>query len=108
MITDIPKTLEEAFEYMKQFDEGLADFQMASENNAMGMSHHCTGTWIRNNWGFWSRTGELYNYLRDLGLHHPDDMSGLILRSFHRHLNNRALNITAQVDEYKKYWEDKQ
>ncbi|NME72089.1 DUF6794 domain-containing protein [Flammeovirga aprica] len=44
-------------------------------------------------------------YFRDLGINHPDDMSSIILTSFHRYLNDIDIKLDEQVKLYKDYWE---
>ncbi|MES2460743.1 MAG: DUF6794 domain-containing protein, partial [Armatimonadota bacterium] len=39
------------------------------------------------------------------GIHHPDDMSGILLTSFWRSLNGKPLLLEAQIQEYQAYWE---
>ena len=68
--------------------------------------HFGLGTWIRNNWGLWSKKGSLYTYFKGLGVWHADDMSGIILVSFGRHLRNQSLRVPEQVECYKKFWGD--
>ena len=54
--------------------------------------HFGLGTWMRDSWGLWSG-GPLYSYFRQMGLEHPDDMSGVILTSFWRHLHGKRLDV---------------
>ena len=105
MIDGIPKTLEEAFEYLES-REGHEDWIGLSEGEAMGGAHHGIGMYMRNQWGLWKKEGELYEYFVGLGLDHADDMSGIILTSFHRKMNGKDLDIDSQVAKYLKHWED--
>lgn len=99
-----PKNLEECFIRLKEVLY-LEEIEILRQNlNAPIELHHSLGRWIRNNWGLWSDS-ELKEYFKNLGLSHPDDMSGLILKSFYRHLNNLPLEIEAQVQSYKDYWD---
>lgn len=95
----VPKTLDEAFAYLETLD-GLEDFIKLGPSSF----HHGLGRWIRNNWGFWKKEGPLYSELVKLGLEHPDDMSGLILESFHRKKTGKPLNLEGQVNRYQAYW----
>src|SRR5262249_54668776 len=38
------------------------------------------------------------------GIHHPDDMSGVILDSFWRHLNSKPIELDKQIASYEEYW----
>lgn len=99
----VPTNLTEAFELLNLL-EGLNEFKSTDEKQAIACCHHSLGQWIRNNWGLWRKEGRLYEYLTSIGLYHPDDMSSLILTSFHRYLNGKSLNLDDQVMEYKKFW----
>lgn len=80
-------------------------FKTQTEQTATALSHHGLGQWMRNNWGFWSKEGPLYNYLHTtFGLDHADDMSGIILTSLHRRLNNLDLRLDDEVAIYKNHW----
>jgi hypothetical protein len=60
---------------------------------------------IRNSWGLWRGDSGIAKYLRNLGLNHPDDMSSIILTSFHRYLNRIDIKLDEQIKYYKDYWE---
>ena len=55
--------------------------------------------WIRNNWGLWAGEGELYSWFKNNGINHPDDMSGIIIRSFHRFKHNIDINLEDQFND---------
>jgi len=107
----IPTKLSECF---KQLDDILSDapdgdwFKDADEDDAIAQSHHGLGTWIRNNWGLFEEDGQLHEYFTKLGLKHPDDMSGVILTSYHRHLNNKELELDGQIKNYIQFWKNNQ
>jgi len=108
----VPNTLEECFEVLKQklHPDDFKQFKEADEKEALAMAHHGLGRTIRNDWGLWTsvqdtgEVNELASYFLKLGLTHPDDMSGMILTSFHRHLNEKELDVEGQVEYYKEYW----
>ena len=61
---------------------------------------------IRNAWKLWAEEkNSLVKYFNSIGIDHPDDMSSIILTSFHRQLNNVDINLDSQIERYKKYWE---
>lgn len=104
----IPESLFDAIIYFKNFFDKERDFVNwcgMEEDKAVTSSHHGTGRWIRNNWGFWKQEGELYNFFLKKGLSHPDDMSSVILTSLHRHMNGKDLDIPGQVKHYIDFWE---
>lgn len=104
-----PTKLSECF---KQLDDILSEapdgdwFKSAEEDDAITQSHHGLGTWIRNNWGLWEEEGQLHSYLKHLGLNHPDDMSGVILTSYHRHINDIELGLDEQIKHYIEFWKN--
>ena len=101
----IPKNLEEA---ISQLDILFADSTKSqiinmTEEEFIVKSHFSTGMWIRNNWGLWSGK-ELAKYFNDLRIYHPDDMSGIILRSYYRHLRNKDFKVEEQIEHYQEHW----
>ncbi len=87
-----PTTLIETFIYLDYiFDDTTKyGFMTLPEDISTSRLHFELGMWIRNNWGLW-RNSELKNYFVDKGIVHPDNMSGIILTSYHRHLNNKPI-----------------
>ena len=109
----IPKNLEEcyiALDEMKihDYDSWLKE----DEESALSGTHFGLGMWLRNNWDlwavkntpFWENT--LVEYFNSIGIHHPDDMSGIILTSYHRHKNGKDINLEEQVKEYQTFWKN--
>lgn len=92
--TKTPKTLEETFLYLdKVFDDtSKYSFMMFPRSTAAIMQHFGLGMWIRNNWGLWNH-GYLYQYFKNQGLNNPDDISHIILLSYHCYLNHEPINI---------------
>lgn len=74
------------------------------EENAMATAHHGLGAHIRNEWKLWSGEGTLVEYFAEMGIIHPDDMSGIILTSFHRWKNDRPIELQQQVKHYIDFW----
>jgi len=104
-----PTKLSECFKLLDNILSEAPDgdwFKEAEEDDAIAQSHHGLGTWIRNNWGLWEEDGMLHEYFTKLGLKHPDDMSGVILTSYHRHLNNKEIGLDEQIKHYIKFWKD--
>ena len=101
-----PTTLEDCFWLLESNcdPKELEKAQSLSEDKFVGMSHHGMGMWIRNNWGLWSGDSGISKFFRDLGIYHADDMSGIILTSFHRHLLKKPLEIDKQVEHYLDFW----
>jgi hypothetical protein len=99
----IPKTLDECFEELSK-SEGLEKFKDMPEEHIIGAYHHGLGTWMRNEWGLWDEKSDLHKHFKAMGLFHADDMSGLILLSFHRKVNEKELKTEEQIENYKQYW----
>lgn len=79
------------------------DFRIAPESVAKSKHHFGLGLGLRNGKGLWSGS-TLRTYFRLNGIKHPDDMSGIILTTFHRKLNNKPINFKKQKRYYKEYW----
>lgn len=101
----IPKDLDDCFkELNKMLSPELIKEMKAGTEDDMSKHHFGLGLWMRNNWGLWSGS-HLAKYFNNLGIRHPDDMSGIILTSFWRFLNKKPLKIDDQTQYYKNYWE---
>ena len=102
----IPKDLEDCFAELKRLlpKEDVQAMRKGTEAD-MIQYHHGLGTWIRNNWGLW-RGSALSKWFNKQGIQHPDDMSGIILDSFWRHLNSKPIKLDEQIKGYQEYWEN--
>lgn len=101
----IPKNLNEAISQLDILSTGKDKkdiFDMTEEEYTVS-SHFSTGLWIRNGWGLWSGK-ELAKYFNKIGIFHPDDMSGIILCCYYRHLHNQDYKLVEQIKTYKNYW----
>lgn len=94
----IPANLEECFVELERMlgKEGLESFKNTEEFLAPCLDFLDVG--IRNSWGLWSRS-RLAIYFESMGVTNPDDMSYIILRSFHRHLNGREIRLEEQIEQ---------
>lgn len=101
-----PKNLDEAIAYFEQhWSPGqLREFQLKNEDAAVTELHTTVGLWIRNNWIHGNRSPRLVQFFDSLNFHHRDDMSSTILRSLHRKLNNKDIDLPGQIAEYEAYW----
>ena len=82
------------------------DAAALKEEGAPTKFHHFTGRWIRNNWGLWDNKSKLHKAFNEIGIHHPDDMSGIIMETAHRILNGKRVNLAGQIAATQKYWAD--
>ncbi|HIC81732.1 MAG TPA: hypothetical protein EYP07_12340 [Kiloniellaceae bacterium] len=101
----IPKDLEDSFAALRDLLDPADVDQLRSGSEAdVALYHFGLGRWMRNNWGLWGGS-RLSRWFNDRGIHHPDDMSGIILTSFWRHLNGKPLGLDAQIERYQIYWD---
>ena len=101
----IPRNLEECFKQIDSFwtDSLKNEVKNMSENDFVGEYHFALGQWTRNNWGLWSGS-RLRSYFCDMEVFHPDDMSGIILKSYHRYLGQKEIKLEEQVEFYHDFW----
>lgn len=99
----VPKNLDDALSYLTCVWSDHAVFKNGSEKDAVAEVHFSQGRWIRNSWGLMDQKGSLYRQFKSLGITFPEDISSIILTSFHRHLNNKDIDLASQVREYKEY-----
>lgn len=99
----IPKNLNDALDYMDCVWKDKEEFKNKSEKDAIGDAHFAAGQWIRNDWGLSQAKGALYKQFKSLGITFPEDISSIILTSFHRRLNKKDIDFDGQVKEFKEY-----
>jgi len=100
----IPKDLEDAHHELEKILEP-ADIEKMKNGTEKDMSlyHHDLGMWLRNNWKIW-KGGRLSKYFNNMGVHHPDDISGIILDTFWCKLNNKSFRLQERIRFYQEYW----
>jgi hypothetical protein len=100
----IPKDLEDAIEQLNiSFSDSLKNnIKNLTETQFTAEYHFGTGLAIRNNWNLWQGS-RLSHYFHRKGIKHPDDMSGIILTSFHRQLTGKDIDLDGQIKNYKQY-----
>lgn len=102
----IPEDLEDCFKTLdKIYSDSikneiakLTEDEYSSGNHLFGI-----GIWMRNNWQLWGGS-RLSNYFNRIGISHPDDMSGIIMDSYHRYLRKEEIRLDEQVKYYQDYW----
>ncbi|TVR31510.1 MAG: hypothetical protein EA390_06395 [Balneolaceae bacterium] len=103
----IPKDLNDSFDQLniilKQDD--IDSLRALKSEEDLWQYHFGLGLWMRNNWRLWGGS-RLSTYFNDLGIYHPDDISGIIITSYWRHLNNLPLELDAQIKYYQDFWEN--
>ena len=101
----IPADLDACFKQIDGFwnDSTKTEIKNWSEDELIANTHFGFGMWIRNNWCLWGGS-RLSKHFNDLGIFHPDDMSSIILTSYHRYLNGEDIELQHQIDYHKAYW----
>ena len=99
------KTLEDSFQWLDSLGaKDSKDWLDLNEDEAMAVAHHGFGTMVRNTLGLW-HDGSMVPFFNELGITHADDMSGIILTSYHRKKNNKDIDLDGQVKKYLDFWE---
>lgn len=68
------------------------------EKDFLARTHLALGIWIRNNWGLWAGS-HLATYFDEQEIHHPDDMSGVILRCYYHYIRGEKVNYQRLLRE---------
>lgn len=106
---DVPKELKFSFEYLnKNWDsKEIEIFKNITEkdtttprNYHFGIGMNLRNNLLRHN----EKSEEITKFFDSLGIHHYDDMSSIILTSYHRYLNNENIQLKSQVNKYVEYW----
>lgn len=99
----IPKSMEDAFSRLNKLspEEAIAKFKNAEEVEVCRKLHFGLGRWMIVNWNFYDGS-RFAHYLKGKGLLHPDDMAQFVLRTYHRHLNDKPLNEKEIIDFFAK------
>jgi hypothetical protein len=102
LIACSPVTLDSAIGCLDDHWTSRDEFKALSYDD-ISMVHRGFGMWMRNNWGLWGG-GPLAKSFNEMGIRHPDDMSGIILTSYWLHLHECPLRVPEQVAYYRAYW----
>jgi hypothetical protein len=102
----IPKDIEDCFKQIDSFwdDSTKVKVKQWTEDEFRGRVHMGFGMWMRNNWQLWGGS-RLSKFFNEMGIYHPDDMSGIILTSYHRRLTGKEIELEEQIKFYQDYWE---
>ena len=93
----IPFDLEDAFAELNRLSDpqGIAKFKSAHEDS-IAESHFGLQQWIQFNWGL-DEGSRLSHYLKSKGISVPDDMSRVVVLTYHRKLNGKPLMLEQEV-----------
>jgi len=99
----IPYDLNDALSRMNIFwsDSALIQFKLWDEDDAVGYEHLGTATNIRLNWYLWGGS-RLWKYFADRGIANGDRISSVLVKLYHRKINNKDLNVDVLIEAYKK------
>ncbi len=94
----IPKDLEEAFEELTALstEQDRAKFVLGDEDIVAERLIKGLGQWMIVNWNFYEGS-RLSHQVKGLGLSHPDDIAELIIRLYHRKLNQKPAEMSTLV-----------
>jgi hypothetical protein len=103
--TYIPTDLDDAHRELEKMLSAQEFEHIKAMTNEDGMIeyHMSLGMGLRNQWGLW-RDSRLARYFNQLGVHHPDDMSGIILETFWCKLHSLPFRLDERVRYYQAYW----
>jgi hypothetical protein len=101
----IPKDPDDCFKQIDKFwnDSTKRQVKLWTESEFTAKAHLGFGMWMRNNWQLWGGS-RLSKYFNGLGISNPEDMSGIILASYHRYLLSKPIKLDEQLSYYKDYW----
>lgn len=101
-----PENLEECFAALDEVssDSDRRYFKSQKKGDASACFHHTLGRSLRNGWNLWDESAPLHKYFLNSGIFHADDMSGIIIDSYHRYLNGKDIDLDGQIKFYKDFW----
>lgn len=104
--THIPSNIEECIKILDLMIDSTSKKEIINgdENDFSSRAHMGLGMWIRNNFELWGYS-ELKQYFIAKGVFHPDNMSGIILVSYYRHLTGKKIRLKKQINHYIANWE---
>lgn len=102
----IPKDLADAFIQLNKLIDHQTKEQFRNMQEEQLHKLGYLGVWIISNWGFYEGS-RLSHYLKEVGIHHPEDMAHFIILTYHRNLNRNKLNVKTLVDFYQQKEKEK-
>ena len=106
----IPKDINDCFAQLDKLisPESQEKFKKMGEDAAVHKLYFSLGRWMWINWSMLDGS-RLTRYFGDYGMQNAEDMTTLIIRSYHRKLMNRDIDIKGQVEVFKqKYAKEKE
>ncbi|TGD76796.1 DUF6794 domain-containing protein [Hymenobacter wooponensis] len=89
----IPRDIRDSFGQLDRMLSEADKQELKHPDAEQGLArfHFGLGLWMRNNWQLWGGS-RLQQYFERLGITHPDDMSGTLLRAYSAYLNGQVVN----------------
>lgn len=91
---------------LKMDEESLKTIEAVESADGMARFHFFSGMAIRNGYGLWGDNALTQWFKRDLGVHHADDMSGIILEAVWYKVHGQAYDPATTVERFKEHWAD--
>lgn len=100
----IPKDIDDAINYLNINVDSIQiiEFKKQSEKDAVSSEHFGIGLWMRNNFRLWGKS-RLQQFFKPYRIRNADHMSSIILKVWHRSLNNKEYKLNLIMSEYRKY-----
>ncbi len=67
--------------------------------------HMTVGRTLRNSWSIWSEGTLIRNWFRNIGISHPDDISGMILERLWREVRGEPFSQQEFVAKTQDFWQ---
>ncbi len=101
-----PTNLQECIDFLTLSipKEDYAQYKGMSLDEFTSMCHFGLGLSIRNNWNLWDKTSNLHKHFNEIGIHHPDDMSSIITKSFWAKVTGAEYDLKKDIEHYQEYW----
>lgn len=103
----IPKDLEECFVFLDGVLVAEDKEVATNDSNFAVLVHHTLGRTLRNDWGLWGNS-VLAKWFKEKGIEHADDMSEIILTSYHRYLNSKPIELEEQIKSCQEHWKEQE
>ena len=98
------------YESHKELDQKITDdfriqLKYWKEQEAVNKTKHSLGLVLRHDWQLWNGS-RLSKYFNSVGIFNANDMSEIIIKTYHRYLNDKPLLIAELVKEHIQKWEN--
>jgi hypothetical protein len=98
----IPKNLSDSVTRLKEvLPKKILDDIKAAPENGIWKFNSSVGAKIRNSWFYGHSRDQLAAWFFNKGIHHPDHMTGIILRALRADLNGSFFDLDKSVDTAK-------